>query len=91
MESPLTRQILEERNAFVCLLLRLYERNQVIAEPNVRQHMTTTRWDIPLWFSIMETENVLNGVPGRPGQYSLFRTHHTVMLVGESVCGSLPT
>jgi hypothetical protein len=29
----------------------------------------------------METENVLNLLPGRPGQYSLFRTHHTVKLV----------
>jgi hypothetical protein len=29
----------------------------------------------------METENVVNPLPGRQGQYSLFRTHHTVKLV----------
>jgi len=39
---------------------------------------------LTLWFSIMETENVLNALPGRPGQYSLFRTHHTVNLVAEA-------
>jgi hypothetical protein len=32
----------------------------------------------------MESENVLNAVPGRPGQYSLFRTHHTVNLVADA-------
>jgi hypothetical protein len=37
-----------------------------------------------LWLSIMQTENVLNEVPGRPGQYSLFRTHHTVSLVADA-------
>jgi len=37
-----------------------------------------------MWFSIMETENVLNPVPGRGGQYSLFRTHHTVSLVADA-------
>jgi hypothetical protein len=34
-----------------------------------------------LWFSIMERENVLNALNGRPGFYSLFRTHHTVAQV----------
>ena len=29
----------------------------------------------------METENIINPLPGRQGQYSLFRTHHTVKLV----------
>ena len=29
----------------------------------------------------METENIINLLPGRQGQYSLFRTHHTVKLV----------
>ena len=41
-------------------------------------------WDLDLWFSVMEAENILNAVPGRPGQYSLFRTHHTVNLVADA-------
>jgi len=32
----------------------------------------------------METENVLNPTLARPGQYSLFRTHHTVNLVADA-------
>ncbi len=32
----------------------------------------------------MEGENVLNPVPGKPGVFSLFRTHHTVNLVAEN-------
>ena len=67
--------------------IRLYERSQVISESNVRAADPNTNWDLELWFSIMETENVLNPVPGRPGQYSLFRTHHTVTLVAESLRG----
>jgi uncharacterized protein (DUF779 family) len=42
-------------------------------------------WVLDFWFSVMETENVLNVVPGRGGQYSLFRTHHTVNLVAEAL------
>ena len=34
----------------------------------------------------MQSENVLNSVPGQPDHYSLFRTHHTVSLVA----GDLP-
>jgi hypothetical protein len=32
----------------------------------------------------MQTENVLNEVPGRAGQFSLFRTHHTVTLTADA-------
>jgi hypothetical protein len=42
-------------------------------------------WNADFWFSLMETENILNAVPGRAGQYSLFRTHHTVNLVAEAM------
>jgi hypothetical protein len=51
---------------------------------SVRAAEPGARWSLPLWFSIMETENVLNPIPGRSGQYSLFRTHHTVTLVADS-------
>ena len=46
--------------------------------------MGVPRDRIELWFSIMETENVLNPTLARPGQYSLFRTHHTVNLVADA-------
>jgi hypothetical protein len=53
----------------------------IISEQTLRLIDPAAQWDFALWFSIMETENVLNPVPGRSGQYSLFRTHHTVNLV----------
>jgi hypothetical protein len=73
-----------ERNAFIVLLLNLYERNMLISEQTIKAFDPSGNWDLELWFSIMEIENVLNPVPGRPGQYSLFRTHHTVNLVAEA-------
>lgn len=81
--TPVVASVLADRNTFVLLLLTLYERNIVISEDNVAAALNDPRWNIPLWFSIMETENVLNPVPGRTGQYSLFRTHHTVTLVAD--------
>jgi hypothetical protein len=84
LASPICRQILNERDMFIRLLLTLYERNLVISDQSVRQLDTAREWDLGLWFSIMESENVLNTVPGRPGQYSLFRTHHTVNLVADT-------
>lgn len=84
LNSQICRQVLTERDTFIRLLLSLYERNLLVSEQSVRMADPNTNWDLPLWFSIMETENVLNPVPGRSGQYSLFRTHHTVSLVAES-------
>lgn len=83
-EAPISRLILEQRDTFIQQLLSLYERNIVISEQNLRGLSSSYVWDYELWFSIMEAENVLNLVPGRTGQYSLFRTHHTVNLVAES-------
>jgi len=80
-ENPICRSILEDRDAFIRLLLKLYERNMLISEQNIRLIEPDSNWDLGMWFSIMETENVLNALPGRLGQYSLFRTHHTVNLV----------
>jgi hypothetical protein len=84
VRSAVCRAILQDRDAFVRVLLILYERNLPISEQNVRLVELRREWDLPLWFSIMEGENVLNAIPGRPGQYSLFRTHHTVNLVAEA-------
>lgn len=85
MEAPLVQTVLSLRDTFVRLLLSLYERNVPISEQTVRQIDPDTDWNLDFWFSIMETENVLNPVPGRLGQYSLFRTHHTVNLVAEAM------
>jgi hypothetical protein len=85
LDAEICRNILEQRDQFIRTLLALYERNILISEQSFRAMDGSTDWDLDLWFSIMETENVLNGVPGRPGQYSLFRTHHTVNLVAEAM------
>lgn len=82
-ENDLAGLILEERDTFIRILLSLYERNMLISEQSIRASAPERNWNLPLWFSIMETENVLNMLPGRPGQYSLFRTHHTVNLIAE--------
>jgi len=82
--TEIASYILAERDAFIILLLHLYENNMLISEQNVRAVDPETDWDLPLWFSIMETENVLNALPGRSGQFSLFRTHHTVNQVAGS-------
>jgi hypothetical protein len=83
LESDICQTIVHERDAFIRILISLYERNVLISEHSVRAVDPDVEWNLELWFSIMETENVLNPVPGRSGQYSLFRTHHTVNLVAE--------
>lgn len=84
-DSEISGRILRRRNEFVKVLLQLYERNMLISEDNVRTFVGNDDWNLPLWFSIMETENVLNPIPSREGQFSLFRTHHTVNLVAEAL------
>lgn len=81
--TPVVASVLSDRNTFIQVLLALYERGVVITSESLAEALGDPRWDIPLWISIMETENVLNAVPGRMGQYSLFRTHHTVVLVAD--------
>jgi hypothetical protein len=85
MDAEMPRMILDQRDQFIRLLLHLYERNIPISEQSIRQLDPDGVWDMDFWFSMMETENVLNAVPGRAGQYSLFRTHHTVNLVAEAM------
>jgi hypothetical protein len=82
--APISREILAQRDKFIQLLLELYENNQLISQQSIRTLDNNHRWNLDLWFSIMETENVLNALPGRAGVYSLFRTHHTVNLVSEA-------
>ena len=84
MDAEICESVIDERDNFIRLLLYLYDRNMVISEQSVRMVDSAAQWDLELWFSIMETENVLNPVPGRSGQYSLFRTHHTVSLVADA-------
>ena len=79
-ENYYSKTILNDRDRFIELLLELYEENKPITEQLLYQELGEN-WDVPLWISIMETENVMNLLPGRNGHYSLFRTHHTVKLV----------
>jgi hypothetical protein len=78
---PYSQQTLADRDQFIRVLLNLYHRNSMITGLRIEEELPGRGWPVSLWISIMETENVLNPLPGRPGQYSLFRTHHTVKLV----------
>jgi len=81
--SPLVAEILAERDGFVRALLALYDRHEAISEVTIRAETGMAHDQLQLWLSIMQDENVLNAVPGRTGQYSLFRTHHTVTSVAN--------
>jgi len=81
--APLVTTILAERDLFVRALLSLYDRHEAIAQTTQTTETGMNEETLTLWLSIMEDENVINPVPGRSGQYSLFRTHHTVMSVAE--------
>jgi hypothetical protein len=86
MTSEYACDILAQRDNFIRVLIRLYEKNMSISVQRLHEEEPERAWDVNLWISIMETENVLNALPGRAGQYSLFRTHHTVKLVaGDAV------
>ena len=74
--------MLAERDEFVQALLQMYRNNITITEANIAARLPDC-WDIPLWISTMRVENVLNPLPGRADQYSLFRTHHSVKLVAK--------
>jgi hypothetical protein len=84
MDAPIVVKVLGERDTFIRTLLALYERNILISDQSIRVMEPDEHWDMPLWLSIMQTENVLNEVPGRAGQFSLFRTHHTVTLTADA-------
>lgn len=78
--SPFAGAVLIQRDEFVQTLLALYEKNLPITPETIGEE-SNSEWAYDLWISIMETENIINPLPGRQGQYSLFRTHHTVKLV----------
>ena len=81
-ECAFVAVLLAERDEFVRALLAMYNENQTISATNVSARLEDS-WDVDLWVSIMRIENVLNLLPGRTDQYSLFRTHHTVKLVAN--------
>ncbi len=81
-ECPFVAVILAERDEFVRVLLDMYRANVAISQASIEQRLKG-QWDVPLWISIMKIENVLNALPGRADQFSLFRTHHTVKLVAN--------
>jgi hypothetical protein len=83
--APQVQAVLDERNAFIRVLLSLYESRQPITRDAVHAQVDMDDHDLDLWNSIMQSENVLKSVPGQPNLYSLFRTHHTVcMVAGDS-------
>ena len=82
-DLPLRRPLFwAERDEFVRVLLEMYRANVTISQANIERRLKG-QWDLPLWISIMKIENVLNALPGRADQFSLFRTHHTVKLVAN--------
>ncbi|MYD38343.1 MAG: NYN domain-containing protein, partial [Chloroflexi bacterium] len=80
--NPFVAALLAERDEFVRVLLSMYRNNDGITHEAVALQLNSN-WDIGLWLSIMRSENVLNPLPGRSDQFSLFRTHHTVKLVAD--------
>ncbi|MCY4146366.1 MAG: NYN domain-containing protein [Chloroflexi bacterium] len=74
--------LLAERDEFVRVLLTMYRNNDGITHEAVAMQLNSD-WDVGLWLSIMRSENVLNLMPGRADQFSLFRTHHTVKIVAN--------
>lgn len=84
ISSPISQEVLQERDAFILTLLDLYDQRQPISFAALSRDLNMTDSALELWISIMQAENVLNPVQGKPGLYSLFRTHHTVNLVAEA-------
>ena len=80
-ESAFVQQILNERNQFIRILINLYDQRQPISVETLVYYTGLEREALALWVSMMELENVLNPVPNRPDQYTLFRGHHTVNLI----------
>lgn len=83
-DGPLTLEVLGERDHFIIALLGLYEQHLPINFAALQRETKLDTANLELWIGIMQVENVLNPVPGKPGLYSLFRTHHTVNLIAEN-------
>lgn len=78
--APYACDVLALRDNVIRLFLVFYDRNQPVSLPRIREDAPALERP-ELWLSIMEMENVLQPLPGRMGQYTLFRTHHTVKIV----------
>jgi hypothetical protein len=83
-ESSMVKEALQERDTFILSLLELYEQHLPISFTVLARDTNLVDEALELWMSIMQAENVLNPVQGKPGLFSLFRTHHTVNLVAEA-------
>ncbi|GAB5490879.1 MAG: hypothetical protein Phog2KO_10940 [Phototrophicaceae bacterium] len=79
-QSAYAQAVLSQRDEFIQTLIALYEKDLPITTEQIGEE-SQSEWAYDLWISIMETENIINPLPGRQGHYSLFRTHHTVKLV----------
>jgi len=82
-EAPIAQEVLVDRDKFIYALLDLYDQRQAITFATLSRITQMPDASLALWISIMEAENVLNPVHGKPGVFSLFRTHHTVNLVAN--------
>jgi hypothetical protein len=82
-DSEMVQEMLQERDEFIRSLLNLYEQRLPINFMTLSGETNLVDAALELWLSIMQAENVLNPVPGKPGLFSLFRTHHTVNQVAE--------
>lgn len=80
--SPSVAALLAKRDKFIHVLLDMYDSDITITRANIKEQLES-QWELDLWISMMKTENVLNPLPGRADQYSLFRTHHTVKLAAN--------
>jgi hypothetical protein len=82
--AELSHEILTERDQFILALLSLYDQHLPINFTSLQRVTNLPPNELELWASIMQVENVLNPVQGKPGLYSLFRTHHTVNLIADN-------
>ena len=81
--NAVCREVLAQRDQMVAALLKLYEGGTTITEQALEPG--TKGLASGLWLSILVSENILNHIPGRPGAFSLFRTHHTVNRVANGM------
>lgn len=81
--SPIVQDVLAERDRVINVLLDLYDQRLPINFMTLSGETNLSESDTAMWLALMKDENVLNEVAGKPGVYSLFRTHHTVNQVAE--------
>lgn len=82
-DSLVCHAVLAQRDQLVTALLALYDSGETISHDSLDARVIGH--DIDLWLSILLSENILNRVPDSPGEFSLFRTHHTVNRVANAL------